>query len=220
MKVNFGDKDMELFLNRIPALPDFSGKKTCACVGSSGILLDNEYGELIDSHDIVIRMNDSRIFGYEKHVGTKTDIRVFSGPTFAGTCDMDRFPVGGDPEWVMSGETKDQTFIVKSWNAEEFMVGFIKNGNRNNINFLNPEFTMYCNSMTGNQEATTGFIGIIFATLFFEKVSLFGYSFFQGDWKKAHFYEEITKYKPGHDFLNEKKIVEQFESGGRVKIYK
>ena len=64
-------------------------------------------------------------------------------------------------------------------------------------------------------------IGIIFATMFFKKVNLFGFSFFEEqDWKKYHFYEEVKSYKPGHKFENEKTLVKQFEKEGKLKIYR
>ncbi|KAK8282185.1 hypothetical protein V6Z11_D08G010200 [Gossypium hirsutum] len=48
--------------------------KSCAIVGNSGILLNKKYGNLIDDYEIVIRLNNARIKGFEKQVGTKTNI--------------------------------------------------------------------------------------------------------------------------------------------------
>lgn len=47
---------------------------SCAVVGNSGILLKSEHGNLIDSHEIVIRLNNARINGFQQHVGSKTSI--------------------------------------------------------------------------------------------------------------------------------------------------
>ncbi|CAL5357176.1 unnamed protein product [Camellia sinensis] len=47
---------------------------SCAVVGNSGILLKSDYGELIDSHEIVIRLNNARTGGFERNVGSKTNI--------------------------------------------------------------------------------------------------------------------------------------------------
>ncbi|KAI3924937.1 hypothetical protein MKW98_002846 [Papaver atlanticum] len=46
---------------------------SCAVVGNSGILLTNEYGDMIDKHEFVIRLNNARIRGHEKNVG-KTSV--------------------------------------------------------------------------------------------------------------------------------------------------
>ncbi|KNA12641.1 hypothetical protein SOVF_124220 [Spinacia oleracea] len=47
---------------------------SCAVVGNSGILLGKEYGNLIDSHEGVIRLNNARIETYQKNVGSKTSL--------------------------------------------------------------------------------------------------------------------------------------------------
>lgn len=227
IKVDLNDKEVNLFFNQFVSLPKFNEKSTCACVGSSPILLEHEHGKLIDSYDIVIRMNDSRIKGYEKHTGKKTDIRVMNGSTFAGTCNKERFPIGSDENWVFGEETKGQTFVVKNWSNDEFIIGHFKTENRNPANFFNPAFTNYCNSLTRDpkdssfHEATTGFIGIMFAMMFFKKIDLFGFSFYnEKDFKKFHFYEEVEEYKPGHKFDIERNMVDQFEKEGRLKIYR
>lgn len=49
--------------------------KTVALVGNSSELHENQYGPLIDSHDVVIRMNYRSIEGEALHLGTKTTIR-------------------------------------------------------------------------------------------------------------------------------------------------
>ncbi|KAJ6346291.1 hypothetical protein OIU78_008842 [Salix suchowensis] len=46
---------------------------SCAVVGNSGILMQKEYGELIDGHEIVIRLNNARTERYERNVGVKTN---------------------------------------------------------------------------------------------------------------------------------------------------
>ncbi|XP_010557406.1 PREDICTED: beta-1,6-galactosyltransferase GALT29A-like [Tarenaya hassleriana] len=47
---------------------------SCAVVGNSGILLNTQYGGLIDGHEIVIRLNNARTQRFEKLVGSKTNI--------------------------------------------------------------------------------------------------------------------------------------------------
>jgi hypothetical protein len=51
---------------------------TCAVVSSSGRMLLHEHGDAIDGHDFVIRFNHAQVKGFEKHVGSKTDLLVFN----------------------------------------------------------------------------------------------------------------------------------------------
>lgn len=63
------------------SIDEYNGKKgsttrykTCAVVGNSGILLKTIHGQLIDSHEAVIRLNNARTKRFEPNVGSKTDI--------------------------------------------------------------------------------------------------------------------------------------------------
>ena len=56
--------------------------KTCAVVGNSPNILEKEYGESIDNHDVTIRCNRSFVEGFEKHVGSKTTFRIVNYHTF------------------------------------------------------------------------------------------------------------------------------------------
>lgn len=47
---------------------------TCAVVGNNGILLNSTFGKAIDAHKVVVRLNNARIKGFEKHLGGKTTI--------------------------------------------------------------------------------------------------------------------------------------------------
>ena len=53
----------------------FKGK-SCVIVGNSSKLLSEELGEEIDSHDFIIRFNHATVKGFEKHVGSKTTLRM------------------------------------------------------------------------------------------------------------------------------------------------
>ncbi|KAL0460061.1 UNVERIFIED_CONTAM: Beta-1,6-galactosyltransferase GALT29A [Sesamum latifolium] len=62
-------------------IDEYNGKKgsrekykSCAVVGNSGILLNKDFGKLIDSHEAVIRLNNARIASFERNVGAKTSI--------------------------------------------------------------------------------------------------------------------------------------------------
>jgi hypothetical protein len=51
-------------------------------VGNGRGVLDKENGEIINGFDNVVRINQFRIKGYEKYVGTKTDFLVLNSQSF------------------------------------------------------------------------------------------------------------------------------------------
>lgn len=217
MKVNINDiTEVDLLLNHNTSFFKSLVNKSIAVVGSSGILLDKEYGELIDEHDIVVRFNASRVKGYEKHVGSKTTIRFMNGHAFNGSSNSNRFK-SHDPNFVSNLE--NETLIVKSWNHQEFIEGVLKTSPQNNVYFINPPFTQYCNSLTG-QEATCGMVGVIFLTLFTPKISCFGFNFYKDGWSKNHYWEEMQEYKQGHSFNVEENLFKQYKDKNLIKIFK
>jgi hypothetical protein len=54
----------------------YQGARSISIVGNSDSLLQWENGPRIDASDLVIRFNLARVKGFEKHVGTRTDLLV------------------------------------------------------------------------------------------------------------------------------------------------
>lgn len=50
--------------------------RSCAVVGSSGSMLRHNYGKEIDRHTAVIRFNEAPTRGFERHVGSRTTLRL------------------------------------------------------------------------------------------------------------------------------------------------
>ncbi|XP_043936746.1 CMP-N-acetylneuraminate-beta-galactosamide-alpha-2,3-sialyltransferase 4 [Protopterus annectens] len=82
----YGFKGSELLLAKVLAqavdhrLPDDIQKlscRTCVVVGNGNTLRNSSLGKLINQHDIVIRLNDAPVKGYEQDVGNKTTMRLF-----------------------------------------------------------------------------------------------------------------------------------------------
>ena len=67
--------DVFRFLPQTTKLPQFG---TCAVVGNAPSLLKFSFGEEIDAHDAVFRINLAPTKSYEKHVGSRTTVRVLN----------------------------------------------------------------------------------------------------------------------------------------------
>jgi hypothetical protein len=61
------------------SLEKFCDNKKIAIVGNSSRILNHNYGDIIDSHDVVVRINHAPkyIAKYPKNVGTKTTIMSY-----------------------------------------------------------------------------------------------------------------------------------------------
>ena len=53
--------------------------KSIAIIGNSPIILEKEDGDFIDSHDYVFRFNGAKTEGFEKHTGSKCNLRMMNG---------------------------------------------------------------------------------------------------------------------------------------------
>uniref|UniRef100_A0A061R7H7 Cmp-n-acetylneuraminate-beta-galactosamide-alpha--sialyltransferase 1 n=2 Tax=Tetraselmis sp. GSL018 TaxID=582737 RepID=A0A061R7H7_9CHLO len=60
-------------------ITDGASLRRCAVVGSSGSLLNSSFGNAIDSHDFVLRVNQAPTNRkYHRHVGSKTSMRLIN----------------------------------------------------------------------------------------------------------------------------------------------
>jgi len=200
---------------------------SCALVGNSGNLLDQENGNIIDSHDFVIRCNEARTEGYEKYTGSKTDIRIVNSHMFHAIIEdaayIERMQkIFSKFERFFLYQLKNENIIVK--NGVEYwqfinVISQLKQQN-NNVIFINPSFYQACLSKLSNHP-TTGFIGLMVALKYFTEINCFGFSFFEEeDWSKKHYYEEIKPYDmSSHTFDKERQIFYQLQNDKKITMY-
>ncbi|XP_062375374.1 ST3 beta-galactoside alpha-2,3-sialyltransferase 7 [Sardina pilchardus] len=60
----------------LPAQLNGSTCRRCVVVGSGGVLHGSNLGAHIDQYDIIIRMNNAPVFGFERDTGSRTSIRL------------------------------------------------------------------------------------------------------------------------------------------------
>ena len=205
-------------------------KKKCAVVGNSGILLKSSYGDLIDSHDYIIRFNLATSKGYEDHVGSKLDLRIVNCHMFNSlmpgfTKENEEIFSEYDPQYVL--KIKNENVLIKSnvstgvhSNTFEVM-----RENGCNVDKLSPDHLNLLTKMLGapeGKEPSCGMVGVYLALLQFEEVSCFGFNFYDEPWESKHYYEDMKPYDihASHSFDYEKKWIEGLEKEGRIKVYR
>ncbi|XP_061734718.1 CMP-N-acetylneuraminate-beta-galactosamide-alpha-2,3-sialyltransferase 4 isoform X1 [Nerophis ophidion] len=62
---------------QVPAIIDNLECRTCVVIGNGFAIKNTSSGGIINKYDVVIRLNDSPIRGYEEDVGNKTTMRFF-----------------------------------------------------------------------------------------------------------------------------------------------
>ena len=207
--------------------------KSCAIVGSSGRLLSTNYGELIDSHDYVIRFNQATTEGYEDHVGSKTNSRVVN-------CHVvnSLMPLESNQHNIETFSKFDPQFLLKIQNETVFFKDVpsatphslaklrqIMHGNGCEALFLDQQWVRDLALEMRLEEGKTptcGSVGVGLALGVFDKISCFGFSFYADPWSKVHYYEDVKEYDQSsvHGLDSEKKAMLELEEEGLIKIYR
>jgi len=186
--------------------------KSVAVVGSSGNLLDHLYGEDIDKHDVIIRFNQARVKGYEKHVGSRTDIRIMNTHTFGGSTGSDRFPKN-DPDF--SKKLKDQLILVNKTMDKKFCKQRAPNCK---VGFIQDEFWVYCQKLMNNaKEPSVGFLGVLIAVQTSPKINVYGFDQ-KHTAEKKHYWEEVKAVGTCHNFNVEKDVFKKLEEQKIIKV--
>jgi len=191
--------------------------KKCAVISNSPLLLEKEYGNLIDSYDVVFRCNRTHIQGYEKHVGTKTDLRIINIHFSKMIVD----PVGSSKDSHYLETFSEWTNkIVENCIEEEVVI--LKDGNMipkdsvqsilsNNEVYDMREFVPYV-EFTNGKTLSAGGYAIFIASNFFESVDCFCFDFFRTN--SDHYFEKINKWDgyKSHDFSVEERYLQTLEN--------
>jgi hypothetical protein len=179
---------------------------TLAIVGNAGYLGDLDQGEHIDSHRLVLRMNNFRTRGFERQVGARTDI-FFTN--FYHDVDVTnpevrpaRFVVASVPNNFARGPGRE----LIHRHGEHITVGLAKM-DRRQVYAPGGEFLLAQRRRIGKYP-TTGAMAIFLATEFLLRVCgavyITGFSFFRG---RSHYMSERQVVPINHDVAREELLV-------------
>jgi hypothetical protein len=184
---------------------------TCAVVGNSGALLDDEFGEDINKYDTVIRFNAAPTKGFEKSVGSKTTIRIQN-------VDHLGYKERQDVALVFSARSdKDVTKYISHRRKPQYKT-------RTQYMF-NPEFWCHVWDWVAHRKLkpSSGMAGVVLALHNCEApVGVFGFSH---NSSQFHYYDVLPKKVTQeevywyHPLVEEAAIFQELESLNKVKVF-
>ncbi|XP_048058959.1 CMP-N-acetylneuraminate-beta-galactosamide-alpha-2,3-sialyltransferase 1-like [Megalobrama amblycephala] len=196
--------------------------RTCAVVGNSGNLLGSHYGQLIDSHELVIRINKGPTKGYETDVGSKTTHRILypeSAVDLEDNTHLVLFPFKiRDMQWLIS------TFTTRHITRTYTRVKSSIKANENKVMILHPAFIKYVYEkwlQKNGKYPSTGFITVVFALHICDQVDVFGFGA-KSDGTWHHYFDKShTNFKGGpHKGDIENTTMYQLVHRNKISIYK
>ena len=199
---------------------------SCAVVGNSGLSLFNEnQGEAIDKHDVVIRFNDGATAGFEKYVGTKTTYR-FVNNNWSRVYTR-REPRGCSEENLMlfgNGALRFLRALVEKYQVD----------GKKNIYFMAPEFALNARGtykkayavmdeagyirVKGRNSPPTGIEGIFFGLEVCKTVDLYGFQIKNDPKIKYHYHNEVKGVEAAHSFGFQYEFLKVLMHGGFVQV--
>ncbi|KAI4874264.1 hypothetical protein NFI96_028442 [Prochilodus magdalenae] len=213
-----------------------AGCRRCVVVGSGGVLHGKQLGAHIDKYDIIIRMNNAPVFGFETDAGSRTTIRLaypegapFSKQEYQKT-DIVALVVFKrlDLEWLRSvAERKPLSWWSNLWFWRD-VVNKIPLPPEH-FRILNPDILKrtwdILITYTNKQRKvvpTLGMSGVVLALQLCDEVSLAGFGYdLQHPGAPLHYYEArrmdsmITQVV--HDISSESQLLRELVKDGIVR---
>ncbi|KAG5831280.1 hypothetical protein ANANG_G00302120 [Anguilla anguilla] len=191
-----------------PRLPGFGGGacSRCVVVGSGGVLQGRGLGAHIDQYDIIIRMNNAPVYGFERDAGSRTTIRLMypegaprSYREYRNTSLVVLVVFKGlDLDWLASVVSKERLdWWSKLWFWREVVDSIPLQPE--NFRILNPEIILQTGlalqaytKQPRQTMPTLGTSAVVMALQLCDEVSLagFGYDLTRPD-APLHYYESL-----------------------------
>jgi Glycosyltransferase family 29 (sialyltransferase) len=196
-------------------------RKSLAIVGNAGYLSELAQGELIDSHDLVLRMNNFRVAGFERQVGTRTDIFL---TTFHSDVDLSN-PALADAQLIVASVpcnfAKSRGRGLQQRHAE-FIVRGVRQMERREVFVPAIDYFTAARRAIGRYPST-GAMAVLLALDFLlpvcGEIYVTGFSFFAG---RGHYFHGAPVAANNHDPGREQALLGErlapHVSSGRVRL--
>lgn len=192
-----------------------------AIVGNAGYLSELPQGELIDGHDLVLRMNNFRTAGFESQVGGRTDIFL---STYCDDVNLQNAELR-QVKWLISSMPynvlRHRSLGVPHVHGAHLARGLRQLSRRQ---MFVPDWDLFLATKRElGKYPTTGAMAALLATRVLSRVcrSIYftGFSFFQG---KSHYFRDAQTVPRNHDMQREQQFIrelfEPFVAAGRIRL--
>uniref|UniRef100_A0A3B5M456 Lactosylceramide alpha-2,3-sialyltransferase n=1 Tax=Xiphophorus couchianus TaxID=32473 RepID=A0A3B5M456_9TELE len=222
-----------------PGLPPSLSKedkcRRCVVVGNGGILHGSHLGSHIDQYDVIIRMNNAPVPGFERDAGSRTTIRLMypeaaphSADEYKKTSMIALVAFKSlDLDWLTSIITKQPlSFWSKMWFWREVVDNIPLKPE--SFKILHPDIIHKTGQVIqryaqkqGNMVPTLGASAVVMALQMCDHVSLAGFGYdMQHPEARLHYYEAIRmgamKAQVVHDISAEKLFLRDLVASGAV----
>ncbi|XP_060702638.1 CMP-N-acetylneuraminate-beta-galactosamide-alpha-2,3-sialyltransferase 4 [Hemiscyllium ocellatum] len=243
----YGVKGSEQSINKILAriqydMPENISSlvcKRCVIVGNGYTLRNSSLGETINEYDIVIRINDAPVRGYEKDVGSKTTLRFFYPESAAKDPNIENNPSTllvflpfkqVDAQWLREIVYDEKRFRKGFWKSPPL----IWEANPSNIRILNPYYIHQAATKLLNiplklppkskqkpVHPTTGLLAITVALNYCDEVHIAGFGYpLTKQSTPIHYYGKTTMKEMAnseHNVTHEQQFLKRLLDAGAIK---
>lgn len=198
---------------RSPVFSKPRDRQLCAVVGASRNLRGSRYGELIDGHDVVFRVNRAPTAEFEVDVGGKTTHHVM-WPTALGPEQADRRAF-----LLMTPVTLHSKDVFGE------ILSLVEEGlpwEPSRVRIIHPEFIKYVHEdwMDGRgQFPSTGFIALMIAVHVCDEVDVFGFGANADGWWDRYYEDHVEKPSDLHPAEVEERLRQDMEEKGILKVF-
>ncbi|XP_039600793.1 type 2 lactosamine alpha-2,3-sialyltransferase-like isoform X2 [Polypterus senegalus] len=220
------DEDCEFGWNE-----EKSSCNTCVVVGNGAILRNKSLGSVIDSFDVIIRLNNAPVSGYEIDVGAKTTLRMaYPESLFVSPEDVDPKSTlifmsfkPNDLHWMLQTLQNKNVSNFGFWTIPPRKLQYSKE----QVRLLNPRFLRIAAyeflkfpkripKKKVQQHPTTGMIAITMALHMCNNVSIAGFRYrFDNVSDHVHYYGNATmneiKKSPYHNVYVERMFIDHLK---------
>jgi len=197
---------------------------TCAVVGNAGMLRNDNYGDAIDAHDVVIRFNDGPTTNWTQYAGSRTSFRIINN--FWSRRYKWTRPAGAFEENLMLFSFSTLPYLAKV--KERF------DSPEERVVYMAPEVAMnarrsYNNAyeilkkrdiikVNGRNAAPTGIEGVYMALHICKHTNVYGFDIEGMDGFPYHYFDEFRGTGSAHSFKYQALFLKMLQRKGKLQL--